>query len=475
MNARPVSILEAADDPRLFAPWFRDPPSWRAWRAFLAALFALPMGDEALALYRARTGRSEPPEAAFSEAWLICGRRAGKSFTMALVGAYLATFRDYRAHLAPGERATVALIASDRRQARVLRRYVGGFLAEVPMLARMVERETVEGFELSNRVAIEIHTASFRAVRGYSLAAALCDELAFWPDADAASPDEEILAALRPGLASIPGSMLLCASSPHSRRGELWNAYRRWHGQDGAPVLVWQADTRTMNPDISERIIADAYARDPARAAAEYGAQFRADIEGFIDAATVEALTEPGLTVRGARPRVHRYFAFVDMSGGRSDSAALAIAHREGERTVLDLVVERRAPHDPEDVAGEFVGLLRSYGVSTVTGDKYAGQWTVDAYKRRGIRYVHASRSKSEIYVDALPLLTAGTCDLLDLPRLTHQLTSLERRALRSGREVVDHAPGSHDDVANAALGALVHAGRSLRNQPAVAPMRGLV
>ena len=100
---------------------------------------------------------------------------------------------------------------------------------------------------MSNRTTIEIHTASFRAVRGYSLAAALCDEVAFWPQEDSATPDEEILAALRPGLASIPGSMLLCASSPHARRGELWSAYRRWHDKNDAPVLIWQADTRTMN------------------------------------------------------------------------------------------------------------------------------------------------------------------------------------------------------------------------------------
>ena len=36
------------------------------------------------------------------------------------------------------------------------------------------------------------------------------------------------------------------------------------------------------------------------------------------------------------------------------------------------------------------------------------------------------------------------------------QLTSLERRTARGGRDSIDHAPGAHDDIANAVAGALV-------------------
>jgi hypothetical protein len=44
----------------------------------------------------------------------------------------------------------------------------------------------------------------------------------------------------------------------------------------------------------------------------------------------------------------------------------------------------------------------------------------------------------------------------LDLPRLIGQLVGLERRVARGGRDSIAHAPGSHDDVANAVCGALV-------------------
>ena len=111
----------------------------------------------------------------------MCGRRAGQVFVLAVVAVFLACFKDWRPFLGPGEVGTIMIIARDRRQARVIKRYVHGLLQAVPMLRQQIEREDAEGIMLRNKVAIEIHTASFRAVRGYTIIAALLDELAFWP------------------------------------------------------------------------------------------------------------------------------------------------------------------------------------------------------------------------------------------------------------------------------------------------------
>ncbi len=136
MTARPaVTILDAIGDPNLFAPWFRDPVTWQGWRAFLAALFGLPMCEGMAGLYRQCTGRSGLPAAPQSEASLVVGRRGGKSFILALIAVYLATFRDWRPHLAPGERGTVMVIATDRRQARVIFRYVAFCSTAIPASA----------------------------------------------------------------------------------------------------------------------------------------------------------------------------------------------------------------------------------------------------------------------------------------------------------------------------------------------------
>src|SRR5262249_4327099 len=74
---------------------------------------------------------------------------------------------------------------------------------------------------------------------------------------------------------------------------------------------------------------------------------------------------------------------------------------------------------------------------------------------------------KSQLYLAALPLLTAHRADLLDLPALRAQLTSLERRRRAGGRDIVDHLPGAHDDVANAVCGALVLAAANVAGDSA--------
>ncbi len=349
------------------------------------------------------------------------------------------------------------ILATDRRQARVIYRYVRALLLNVPALAAFVDREDQEAIELNNGIAIEIMTATFRSVRGYTVIAALLDEAAFWRSDDSANPDTEVLAALRPAMATIPNATLLVASSPYAKRGILYDAYRRHYGRDDSQVLVWQAATREMNPTVPQAVIDEATERDPANAAAEYGAEFRSDIETFIAREVVDAAVVPG---RHELPpmRAAAYLAFADPSGGSADSMTLAIAHAEGERAVLDAVRERRPPFSPEDVVREFATLLATYRVSTVVGDRYGGEWPAERFREHGISYEPAERPKSDIYREVLPILNSGRAELLDLPRLTTQLCGLERRTARGGRDSIDHAPGAHDDLANAVAGALVRA-----------------
>ena len=449
------TILDVMDHPAGLGPFFRG-DTWTAWRAFLAALFALPMGDDALALYRAHTGRQEPPAAVFTEAALVCGRRGGKSRVLALIAVYLATMRDFAPLLAPGEVATVAILASDRKQARSIFRFVLGMLDAVPSMRATMGRATDEVIPLPDRrVQIEIATASFRATRGYSYAAVLCDEIAFWRSEESANPDEEILAAIRPGLATIPGSMLLLASSPYSKRGALYKTFRRHFGEDGARVLVWRGSTREMNPGLDPAVIAEAYEDDAVSAAAEYGAEFRNDIAAFVAREVVDAAVVPGRREAMPLPSV-RYVAFMDPSGGSADSFTLAIAHRSDEIAVLDVVREVRPPFSPESTVADFAELLKGYRIASVTGDRYAGEWPREQFRKHGISYELSEKPKSDLYRDLLPLLNSGKAELLDMPRLTQQLAGLERRTARGGRDSIDHAPGGHDDVANAVAGVLL-------------------
>ena len=211
-----LTILDLMDDPQVFGPWFSG-PSWGAWRVFLRVLFGLPLSPAARATYTTHTGRQHPPTAQAAEAWLVVGRRGGKSLIAALVAVFLACFREYAHVLAPGERGTVMVITADRQQARTVFRYITGLLDGVPMLARLIASRTKETITLTNNVNIEVHTASFRAVRGYTVVAAVLDEVAFWPTEESASPDTEIVQAIRPPWRRSLGPC--CWASPPRMRG----------------------------------------------------------------------------------------------------------------------------------------------------------------------------------------------------------------------------------------------------------------
>jgi hypothetical protein len=98
-----------------------------------------------------------------------------------------------------------------------------------------------------------------------------------------------------------------------------------------------------MNPTVPQRIVDEAMERDPASAAAEYGAQFRSDIESFVSREAVMAVVSTSVVVRGALENV-TYRAFVDPSGGSSDSMTLAIAHL-GARSACSTASSSGAPH----------------------------------------------------------------------------------------------------------------------------------
>jgi hypothetical protein len=117
------------------------------------------------------------------------------------------------------------------------------------------------------------------------------------------------------------------------------------------------------------------------------------------------------------------YRCFVDMSGGRHDSAACAIAHKDPDGVVVvDVVRARPAPHDPDSVVEEFVQLARAYGCNQITGDKFGGAWVEVAFNARGASYLTSTLSKSELYLDSLAAFAANGVKMPDDPKLLREL-----------------------------------------------------
>src|SRR5262249_11323025 len=314
-----------------------------------------PLDEQQRELFRQCTGREHGNSEGYQEAWMVIGRRGGKSFALALIAVFLACFKDWQQYLGPGERGTIMIVAADRKQARVIMRYCKGLLASVPMLAQLIQRDrdgvSDISLDLSNRVTLEVHTASYRTTRGYTIVAALLDELAFWPTDDSSEPDREVINAIRPGMINVPGSMLLCASSPYARRGALFDAYQKHYGQD-CDVLVWQAATRTMNPSVPQAIIDKAYEDDPASASAEYGALFRADVESYISRDAIAACVSMDVPERPAATehRISRVRRPVRRTLGQHDAGHRSSrrqhigdrCHQGGQAAVLARIRGRR-------------------------------------------------------------------------------------------------------------------------------------
>jgi hypothetical protein len=406
--------------------------------------------------FKRLTGRDEPPPERVSELWVIAGRRGGKSRAIATLIVFLACFVDYRSKLVAGEKGIVLCLAPSQTQAGIVLDYIAGILKASPILAQLIVRETAETIELQNKIVIDVRSASFRRLRGPTTVAVVLDEIAFFHSDESANPDVEIVNAIRPSLGTTDG-LLVGISSPYARRGVLYDVFKRDYGAQGdTRILVAKASTRDLNPSYPQEKIDREFERDPAYAAAEFGGKFRSDIESFI---TIEAVRACDPSIR-ERPydRKFNYTAFVDPSGGSSDSFTLAISHKEGKTAVLDVVREYRPPFSPEGVVEEFCRTLRDYRITMVTGDKYAGEWPREQFRKRAVSYDPSEKSKSEIYQAALPLINSRTAALLENATLERQLVGLERRTSRGGKDSIDHGPGGRDDVANACAGALVFA-----------------
>ena len=440
-------------------------PSWHAWRVVLRAAYGFGCAnDEDLALFREVAQRG-PPKRRVKELWCIVGRRGGKDSIASMIAVHAACYADEGVALRAGERTLVACFATKRDQAGdIIFKYVRAYFERLPEFHRLVEghlpASASRPITLRNNTDIAVVTNNFRAPRGRPIACAIFDEVCFWLDENSATPDKETYAAVLPGMGTIPNAMLVGISSPYRQSGLAFEKWKNYFGKASDDVLVIQAPTRTFHPTFPQSIIDQALEDDPEAAAAEWLAQWRRDLADFVSREVVEACTIKG---RFELPRAvgASHVAFCDPSGGSVDSMTMAIAHRSREgKGILDCLREARAPFVPADVVLEFIPVLKSYGISKVVGDHYGGAWVVEEFKKHGISYETSELNKTQIYAEFLPLLNSIRVELLDgtpeARRCFNQLVSLERRTARGGRDSIDHPAGLHDDVVNAAAGALV-------------------
>ena len=458
MNVKPLH--EAMVDPDLFGKTFAG-PTFKNWRTVAKALDGLPLDEEELEFFCSITGREAAPTKPCNELYLIIARRNGKTL-FSSAAALHAALQDHSDKLGPGEVATVALIAQDRRGARQAMNFCKGLIDDSPLISASVVNITSESIVFAHRVILEVHVASFRSTRGYSYALVCLDELASFRSDFSATPDIEIVRAIRPGLSNLRGR-LIGLSSPHSKRGHLFAMYAQHYGKPSDVLVINVTDAPLlMNPLNDEAAIERARMEDPTGWRSEWGAHWREDISQFLEDALIDQAIQPRVR---SLPRLNgiQYFAFIDPSGGRHDAMTLAVSHQESGRIVLDKLAVIEPPFVPEAVVEQFAEILNGYGVRIAVADRFGGAWVDTAFRRHGISYVPSELDKSAIYVSCLPLFAQGLVSLLDIPKLHTELRLLERKPRPGGRgDMVDHPPRATDDCANSACGSLLLAANAM-------------
>ena len=463
-TSRPITLAAAMRDDALLGRPFAAPTFW-TWHAVAKLLSGEVLDEREAELFRQCTGRTKLPDGPVRSLIFLSGRRSGKDRFMSATAVYRAALAaNWKELLSAGEQAVVLLLGGDRKQARILRQYCAGLL-EAPMLAAMVTRTTEERIEFRNGSVLEVATNDANLVRGRSAIAVLGTESAFWPtDGAVASNDEEVVAAAEPSMAMCPdGGLLIMSSSVHRKAGFMYRQWKELHGNDEEEDICWLSPSATMNPALPAKVVQRALKKDPQRARAEYLSEWRDDMSDFISADILESATDFGVTERAPLPGVTHH-AFFDGAGGTGkDSSVICIAHREPNGVVvIDFLRERLPRFVPAEVVKEYAEILKLYGVTSVTGDRYSSGWNATEWERAGIRYRPSERTKSELYLAALPMLLSAQCRLIDNEKMRRQFVGLERRVHANGKESVDDAgANSHDDLANCLSGALVLAAKT--------------
>src|SRR5215510_8488917 len=453
---RNFTIIEAIKNRKLFGslPRFKSLETWTAWLVVLKAMFGLPMTRDDLVIFNRHTGRSSPPVGGSKENFLIIGRRGGKSFISALIGVFIGCFFSFVEYLTTGERGTVLILAVDKAQAKVVFNYCKGIIEAIPALRGMVTAWRADEVELSNDITIAVKTSDYRSVRGVTMVCCICDEVAFW-DSQGVNPDTAVFSALRPAMATIPVAKLICISTGYAQVGVLYDMHKKYHGREDDEILVWQADTATMNPTISQKFIDKEIEKDPEAGRAEWLGLFREDVSAAFPLDVIEACIMSGRSELPPVPHVQQYFAFADPSGGRHDAFTLAIAHQDpqGGSVILDAIRAVRPPFNPSEVVKEYSEFLKSYRLNSLLGDNYGGEWPKAEFAKHGILYELSEKTKSELYLATIPVFTSRRIELLDIEKLKTEFRRLERRRGRKGKDTIDHPPRGSDDIANAVAG----------------------
>ena len=446
MSTIPLDIIQFIEHPDLL----NDRSLSDTQRVILKSIYGLALNQSELEIYFTGTGRDKYDAVEQREATVIAGRRSGKTSKIAPPIAIYEAFRNHG--LPEGEEAYVMLLAPQIAQAKIAFRNIRRYLRKSRILSQRIVNETKDEIRLDNGVTICCYPCSFIAVRGVTIVAAVCDEMAFWRhDSGAANPEQEIIDALHPGMANVVHPKLIKISTPFSKQGILWTEFQN---RADLNFPVWQVPTFQMNPAFSSAALERERQRDDQKFRREFMAEFSENITAWIDP---EVLDPCIVRHRKELPYVPGvcYVAAIDPAF-LHDDFALNISHTLPDGTVvLDLLARwrgtKKRPLGFEFVTREIKYLLDMYRINKIVGDQYCAPVIRQQLLKLGIYYqdfAFGSHTRAGIFGNLKHLLIQGKIELLDHSEVLAQLRSLEERSMDGGRIDIQPASSMRDDLA---------------------------
>jgi len=468
MSKEKMTIIDAIQSDKGLGAYFKDKATWESWFTFFKVLTgSQELNANELELLHNCTGLSSVSGEEIKEAYMICGRRSGKSTICALLAVFYAVWGEWEKYVSKGEQPKIFIVACNKEQAKIIIGYVKAIMHLTPFLTSMIKKSLTESVELKNRIEIVVKPASWRSSRGFTVGLLILEELAYWRfEEESAIRDKEIYTALKPGMTTIKNSLIIGISTPFARQGLLWNKFEKHYGKPG-PVLIWTASTWIMNKTVTEEELRKENFEElgPAEFGAEFEALFREDIEGYLPLEIIDRAIVDGRMFNPPDDDVDNYVAFCDPSEGvhkGGDSMTFAVAHPEIDEDtekricVLDYLMEARPPFDNKAVIQEIQMICKQYNVYEICQDRHAIGWIAADLEPHEIRVEASDKTKSDIYEYFAVLMNKNEVELLDNPRLKSQLVGLQRILKSGGLVKIDHYRGKHDDCINSAAGALV-------------------
>jgi hypothetical protein len=405
------------------------------------------------------------------EVWITWGRRSGKTSIFAASAAVAAVLSPFEKHLGVGEVGRVIVTAPKREQTRQFRDAVHGILTllGVPHTPRGSEIEV-------GRALVVTSTADEMSGRSGTAILAVVDECAFLPTEEgSAGRDVDVIASVKPTLATIPTSKLLVISSPWRTSGVHFETTSKHFGKVG-PIVVLKARTEQLNHLMTraaqERSEPDARARELA-----YGCEATDDAGAWITSAELGPCIDAGRVVSPFVPG--RAYAVASDPATRGDAWVNGSAHREYERmpnggplldrVVVDAIVvfepAKGRPIDYQRAVAETAGFARRHNAEVVR-DSYMTDALGSDLLQRGVSSREVSMApgaQAARFVHLRNLIRARRLRLPDHPLMRKQLLSI-RETRHDGGRVSYAAPArrnQHDDIVDM-LALLVEAASTL-------------